>query len=65
MKRGVRKDFCQKVGCFACDPVRWTCSALEDTDFGQRECPFYKPKAQFVREQESCREKARRRGYNV
>ena len=39
----VPKDIsCKKKDCFA--NVKGTCSILCDTNFGKRECPFFKPK---------------------
>ena len=39
----VPKDIsCKKKDCFA--NVKGTCSILTDTNFGKRECPFFKPK---------------------
>ena len=39
----VPKDIsCKKKDCFA--NVKETCSILCDTNFGKRECPFFKPK---------------------
>lgn len=65
MKRGVRPDFCQRVQCFACDPVRWECKALVSTDFGERECPFFKGKAEYSRQCQACEDRNRRRGIQV
>ena len=32
---------CERSGCFACENGR--CKILINNDFGERECPFYKP----------------------
>lgn len=43
-KRAKRKDNlpkCNESSCFACD--RGRCVALNNNDFGERKCPFYKP----------------------
>ena len=39
----VPKDIsCKRKDCFA--NVKGTCNILTDTNFGKRECPFFKPK---------------------
>lgn len=43
MGKYVPKDInCKKENCFA--NVKGTCSILNDTNFGKRECTFFKPK---------------------
>lgn len=60
-----RKDVCpygNHQDCFA-RQADDTCWALEDTDFGDRDCPFYKSSEQNRREREACdARKAARKG---
>ena len=39
------------------------CVALIDTDFGGKECPFFKTKEQNTRERAYCRERLNKIGY--
>ena len=41
---------CDMARCFAYDKGK--CELLTDNDFGERECPFYKTKAQVAKEKE-------------
>ena len=56
MSRENNNDYVQKCSmketdCFAREDDG-ICSALDDTDFGGRTCPFYKPAEQRARELE-------------
>lgn len=42
-------------GCFACSDGR--CTILTKTDFGERECPFFKTRAQVAEERNLRRQR--------
>ena len=54
----MNKEICihGKPDCFAWGTYG-ICTALRDTDFGDRMCPFYKPREQFEEEQEAAKQR--------
>jgi hypothetical protein len=48
---------CDRKDCAAC--FDGNCVALTETDFGDRECPFFKTVAQVEAEQEAKKERLR------
>ena len=58
--RKKRFHSCRKRSCAAYDTGY--CNALSDTDFGGRECPFYKSDQQNTAERKACRERLKRLG---
>ena len=53
--RKKRFQSCRKRSCAAYKTGY--CNALSDTDFGGRECPFYKSEKQNTAERLACRER--------
>lgn len=47
--------YCTRTVCFACRT--YGCTILNDSDFGDRKCPFFKTKKEFERDRELCRER--------
>lgn len=41
----LKKCLKEKTACFSY--VKGVCRILKDTDFGEKDCPFYKTKEQF------------------
>ena len=62
----TRKDICihGHFDCFA-RSQKGVCYALTDTDFGYRDCPFYKPQEQLEKEEQAARRRNGRDGWDA
>lgn len=54
---------CRRKTCFACAKESEICMLLTDTNFGKRECPFYKTRETYRLDREQAERRLTRIGY--
>ena len=63
--KNEKKNYCEQAHCFANDKKNNLCKCLEDTDFGDRACPFFKTQDRYEWELELANRHNRENGIRI